>query len=165
MPTPFAYVSLGSNLGDSRRLLPEAMGRLQQFSDEPVIRSALWQTKPVDCPPGSPVFINAVAGLRTRAGETPESLLSKLRGLEVEFGRQPKQVLNEPRILDLDLICFGVETRRSEALILPHPRAHLRKFVLQPLGEIAPELVLPGQTRCIRQLLGDLPADQVIIKL
>jgi len=70
-------------------------------------------------------------------------LLQKLRALEKEFGRTSKKVLNEPRSLDLDLIAFGTETRNSPELILPHPRAHLRRFVLQPLGEIAPDFILP----------------------
>jgi len=162
---PLAYISLGSNLGDSRQMLLEAMARLQPFSDEPIQHSSLWQTTPVDCPPGSPPFVNAVAGLRPRQGESPETLLQKLRALEVEFGRQPKLILNEPRILDLDLICFGAETRQTEALTLPHPRAHLRKFVLQPLSEIAPDLILPGHSRTVRQLLAVLPDSEIIAKL
>ena len=120
MPPPIAYISLGSNLGDSRQLLQSALARLQDFSDKPVVCSSWWQTVPVDCPPGSPPFVNAVAGLRVRAGETPETLLQKLRGLEVEYGRSPKQVLNEPRLLDLDLICFGAEIRNTPELTLPH---------------------------------------------
>ena len=119
--------------------------------------SSLWETTPVDCPPGSPVFVNAVVGLIPRAGETPESLLAKLQGLEQEFGRRPKQVLNEPRPLDLDLIAFGSETRAGKELTLPHPRAHQRRFVLQPLSEIAPDLILPGQKKTVLQLLGELP--------
>lgn len=157
-----AFVALGSNLGDSARIIPDAMARLQRLSDTPILESSLWQTTPVDCPPGSPAFVNAVVGLTPRAGETPESLLAKLQALENEFGRQPKQVLNEPRPLDLDLIAFGTETRRAASLVLPHPRAHLRRFVLQPLGEIAPQLVLPGQTKTIAELLGDLPPDDLM---
>jgi 2-amino-4-hydroxy-6-hydroxymethyldihydropteridine diphosphokinase len=132
------------------------MARLQDFSCEPILKSSLWQTSPVNCPPGSPVFVNAVAGLIPRPDETPESLLVKLQLLEKEFGRQAKKSLNEPRPLDLDLIAFGVETRNTPELILPHPRAHLRRFVLQPLSEIAPDLVLPGQTRSVMDLLCDL---------
>ena len=97
-----------------------------------------------------------------RTDETPESLLKKLRELETEFGRAPKMVLNEPRPLDLDLIAFGSETRNSPALILPHPRAHLRRFVLQPLGEIAPELILPGQRKTVAQLLAGLPPGEAV---
>jgi 2-amino-4-hydroxy-6-hydroxymethyldihydropteridine diphosphokinase len=152
-------------LGDSQQLLQSALARLQDFSDEPVVCSSCWQTAPVDCPPGSPPFINAVAGLRVRAGETPETLLHKLRGLEVEYGRSPKQVVNEPRLLDLDLICFGAELRHTPELTLPHPRAQQRKFVLQPLAEIAPDLIFPGQTRSVRQLLAALPVGQEAAKL
>jgi 2-amino-4-hydroxy-6-hydroxymethyldihydropteridine diphosphokinase len=165
MNGPVAYISLGSNLGDSRQLLQSALARLQDFSDEPVVCSSFWQTTPVDCPPGSPPFVNAVAGLRVRGGETPETLLQKLRGLEVECGRLPKQVLNEPRLLDLDLICFGAEIRHTPELTLPHPRAHQRKFVLQPLAEVAPDLILPGQNRSVRRLLAALPAGPEAAKL
>ena len=113
----------------------------------------------MDCPPGSPDFLNAVVALTPRKDETPESLLTKLEQLERDFGRRPKEVLNEPRPLDLDLIAFGQERRVTEQLSLPHPRAHLRRFVLQPLSEIAPDFILPGQTETVGELLAHLPAD------
>jgi 2-amino-4-hydroxy-6-hydroxymethyldihydropteridine diphosphokinase len=160
-----AFIALGSNLGDSRGILLAAMARLQTFSEEPVLKSSLWQTSPVDCPPGSPKFVNAVVGLVPRKRETPESLLEKMRELEKEFGRQPKAVLNEARPLDLDLIAFGNETRATPELTLPHPRAHLRKFVLQPLNEIAPEMVMPGQGNRVAQLLAALPAVERVTRL
>jgi 2-amino-4-hydroxy-6-hydroxymethyldihydropteridine diphosphokinase len=160
-----AFVALGSNLGDSRKIILGAMARLQNFSDAPILKSSLWQTSPVDCPPDSPKFVNAVVGLTPQKNETPESLLKKLRELEKEFGREPKTVLNEPRPLDLDLIAFGSEIRNSPELILPHPRVHLRRFVLQPLSEIAPELILPGQGKTVFQLLDELKNGEVIIKL
>jgi 2-amino-4-hydroxy-6-hydroxymethyldihydropteridine diphosphokinase len=128
-----AFIALGSNLGDSRKILGDAFGRLQQFSRAPILKSSLWQTTPVDCPPDSPTFLNAVAGFIPRKEESPESLLKKLQALEKEFGRRPKKILNEPRPLDLDLIAFGTAVRNSPELILPHPRAHERRFVLQPL--------------------------------
>jgi 2-amino-4-hydroxy-6-hydroxymethyldihydropteridine diphosphokinase len=151
-----AIIALGSNLGESVRLLPEAMARLAELSEEPLLKSSLWLTEPVDCPPGSPPFVNAVVGLVARAGETPETLLARLQALEKAFGRKPKQVLNEPRPLDLDLIAYGQEVRQTPELTLPHPRAHLRRFVLQPLSEIAPDLILPGQTKPVSQLLAEL---------
>ncbi len=160
-----AFVALGSNLGDSPRILREAMARLQSLSDEPLLRSSLWRSAPVDCPPGSPDFVNAVTGLAPRPGETPESLLAKLRTLEAEFGPRPRIVRNEPRTLDLDLISFGAERRTTPTLTLPHPRAHWRRFVLQPLSEIAPELVLPGQTRTVAELLAQLPAGERLERL
>ena len=170
-----AVVALGSNLGDSRRIVLDAMARLQNFSNRPSLKSSLWQTSPVNCPPGSPLFVNAVVGVAAMAGETPGSLLEKLRKLEREFGRLPKRVLNEPRLLDLDLIAFGTEThpaapKRSEGgntpkLILPHPRAHLRRFVLQPLSEIAPDLILAGQRRTVSELLAELPGEETVTRL
>jgi len=160
-----AFIGLGSNLGDSSKVLRDAMARMQTFSDSPILKSSLWQTTPVDCPPGSPDFMNAVVGLVPRTGETPELLLEKLRALEQEFGRQPKKILNEPRPLDLDLIAFGSATRNSPRLILPHPRACLRRFVLEPLSEIAPDLILPGQTKKVSQLLAELPAADSVERL
>lgn len=160
-----AFVALGSNLGDSPRVLREAMQQLQAFSRQPLVQSSLWQTSPVDCPPGSPPFVNAVIALVPGERETPESLHAKLQSMETEFGRQPKKVLNEPRPLDLDLIAFDQETRNTSELTLPHPRAHLRRFVLQPLSEIAPALVLPGQTRTVVECLAMLPADEAIARL
>jgi 2-amino-4-hydroxy-6-hydroxymethyldihydropteridine diphosphokinase len=160
-----AFVALGSNLGDSRKIILEATGRLQIFSDKPILKSSLWQTSPVDCPPGSPKFINAVAGIEPLPDETPESLLNKLRELEIKFGRAPKKILNEPRPLDLDLIAFGNKIRNTPELMLPHPRAHLRRFVLQPLSEIAPDLVLPGQGKTVAELLAELPAEETFTRI
>lgn len=160
-----AFVALGSNLGDSRKIILDAMAWLQKFSDSPILKSSLWQTSPVNCPPDSPKFVNAVVGFAPLKEETPESLLKKLHGLQKEFGRQPKKILNESRPLDLDLIAFGNEIRNSPELILPHPRAHLRKFVLQPLSEIAPELILPGQGKTVSQLLAELSSDEMLTRL
>jgi 2-amino-4-hydroxy-6-hydroxymethyldihydropteridine diphosphokinase len=164
-PTGLAIVALGSNLGDSTGLIRRAMERLQSFSDRPLRESSLWLTSPVDCPPDSPPFVNAVVGLTPRSGETPESLLAKLQALEKEFGRSPKQVHNEPRPLDLDLIAFGAERRATTHLVLPHPRAHQRRFVLQPLAEIAPDLVLPGETRTVSVLLRELSPEELLRRL
>ncbi len=143
------------------------MDRLQGFSNEPLRRSSLWQTTPVDCPPGSPAFVNAVVAFVPRQGATPESMLLSLQEIEREYGRKPKKALNEPRPLDLDLIAFGSETRASKNLTLPHPRAHQRRFVLQPLSEIAPDLILPCQAKTVLRLLRDLPvtAELTVTKL
>lgn len=150
------YVALGSNLGNSEAILEEAFRRLQNLSVEPLRRSELHRTAPVDCPPGSPDFLNAVAGLAPMPEETPETLLEKLQALEKEMGRRPKKVMNEARPLDLDIISFKGEVKNGPDLIIPHPRAHLREFVLGPLSEIAPGLVLPGQRKSVRELLGEL---------
>jgi len=158
-PDKWAYIALGSNLGNSQQIIKDAIQRLSEISERPVVASSMWKTTPVDCPPDSPPFINAVVGLKPLPGETPETLLAKLQKLEQEFGRKPKAVLNEARTLDLDLIVFRNEIRGAPELTLPHPRAHERRFVLQPLSELAPGLVLPGQTKTVVELLGELPPD------
>jgi len=160
-----AIIALGSNMGDSRTIVFDTMARLQNFSDEPILKSSLWETSPVNCPPGSPKFVNAAVGLVPRKKETPESLLKMLRGLEIDFGRTARKIPNEPRPLDLDLIAFGPETRNTPDLILPHPRAHMRRFVLQPLSEIAPDLVLPGQGSSVSELLAMLSSQETVARL
>jgi len=109
--------------------------------------------------------VNAVVALTPRVGETAESLLAKLLALEREFGRKPKKVVNEPRRLDLDLITFGNETRATKELTLPHPRAHERRFVLQPLSEIAPNLILQGQRKTAAELLAALNTGEKLVRL
>jgi 2-amino-4-hydroxy-6-hydroxymethyldihydropteridine diphosphokinase len=158
-------IALGSNLGDSRQTLARAMEQLRGFSSAPLLQSSLWQTTPVDCPQGSPAFLNAAVGLLPLDGETPESLLAKLLALEREFGRAPKKVMNEARPLDLDLIAFSRKICKTPQLTLPHPRAHQRRFVLQPLSEIAPEFVLPGQQKSVAALLAALPKDDAMKKV
>ena len=160
-----AFVALGSNLGNSVQIVRPALKRLQELSPRPLLKSSLWQTSPVNCPPGSPLFVNAVVGLVPQAGETPESLFAKLKALERESGRQPKEIHNEPRLLDLDLIAFGGDRRATEQLTLPHPRAHQRRFVLQPLSEIAPDFILPVQTKFVLELLAELRSDETIVRV
>lgn len=158
IPDSVAVVALGSNLGDSRELFRLALAELKLLSVAPIRRSSFWKTKPVDCPPGSPDFLNAVCLLVPPLKETPETLLSKLQALEKQFGRRPKTVMNEARPLDLDLICFGRQRRREASLILPHPRAAQRRFVLGPLAELEPDWILPGRRLTVSQLLSRLRA-------
>jgi 2-amino-4-hydroxy-6-hydroxymethyldihydropteridine diphosphokinase len=160
-----AYIALGSNVGDSPTILRRAMDELEKLSQHPLRRSSLWQTTPVDCPPGSPTFVNAVVALFPKPEENAGSLLAKMLALEKEFGRKPKKVLNEPRRLDLDLIAFGTDVSARSELMLPHPRAHERRFVLQPLSEIAPVLMLPGHRRTIAQLLAGLVSKEITVRL
>lgn len=161
-PAHLSLIALGSNLGDSAASIRRAFDELRNLSTAPIQKSSLWRSTPVDCPPGSPDFINAAAALEPLEKETPESLLAKLQQLEVEFGRQPKAVLNEPRRLDLDLITFKYETRHSESLTLPHPRFHQRRFVLEPLNEILPTAILPGHSQSVAKLLAALDTDEIL---
>jgi 2-amino-4-hydroxy-6-hydroxymethyldihydropteridine diphosphokinase len=157
-----AFVALGSNLGDRIRNVRDAMEALSPLSPGRLLRSSLWETSPVDCPPGSLPFINAVVGFQPSPGETPESLLPKLQRVERGFGRKPKVLQNESRPLDVDLIVFGNEVRTTPELTLPHPRAHLRAFVLAPLAEISPDLRLPNQSHSVSELLASLPPGDVV---
>jgi 2-amino-4-hydroxy-6-hydroxymethyldihydropteridine diphosphokinase len=158
-------VAIGSNLGDSTANVQRAFEELQNLSALQIQKSSLWRSTPVDCPPDSPDFINATAALAPLENETPESLLEKLQQLEFQFGRKPKAVINEPRPLDLDLIAFKIETRDSTSLTLPHPRFHQRRFVLEPLNQIVPTAMLPGQTQTIGQLLAALDTAEALTRL
>jgi 2-amino-4-hydroxy-6-hydroxymethyldihydropteridine diphosphokinase len=165
VPLVRVFVALGANLADPQQQVWRAIQHLETLSAVPLRRSSLWQTTPVDCPPGSPAFINAVVELALPQTESAENLLRRLQRLEKEFGRQPKTLLNEPRPMDLDIVAFGNQTRNTAELILPHPRAHCRRFVLAPLAELAPEFILPGQSRSVQELLQDLPDDPQMRKL
>jgi 2-amino-4-hydroxy-6-hydroxymethyldihydropteridine diphosphokinase len=162
---PSIFVALGSNLGDSPRIVRDALARLRALSAGPVASSSLWTSTPVDCPPGSPLFVNAVARLVARDGETPESLLDALQAMEAEAGRRPKVVLNEPRPLDLDLLAWDGLSMATPRLVLPHPRAHRRRFVLQPWSEIAPGWVVAGVGRTVSDLLSGLQSDETLRRL
>lgn len=168
-PASTVLIALGSNLGDSATILRHTIRRLSALAGSATDfrSSSLWNSTPVECPPGSPRFLNAAVAFvrKPDAAPTPEALLDALQALEREFGRRPKEVLNEPRPLDLDLIAFGSERRNSTRLVLPHPRAHLRRFVLQPAAEVAPSLVLPGQKRTIAELLRDLVSNELVTRL
>ncbi|HUP65253.1 MAG TPA: 2-amino-4-hydroxy-6-hydroxymethyldihydropteridine diphosphokinase [Thermoanaerobaculia bacterium] len=126
-------IALGSNLGDRRLHLRRAIARINNFVNLHRL-SSVWETVPVDAPAGSGSFLNMVA-----AGSTTLSagvLLDSLHEVERGMGRVRRR-LNEPRIIDLDLIFFGAQISRSKTLDLPHPRYANRSFVLQPLAELA----------------------------
>lgn len=154
-----AFISLGANLpsrfGGPAATLRLAVERLRTLSDEPLRVSSLWNSSPVDCPPGSPNYHNAVVGLVPRAAETPLSLLHALQGIEQGFGRTRTGQRNEPRVLDLDLLTFGQARCASPELVLPHPRATERLFVLLPLREVASAHPFPGQSRSLDDLIAD----------
>lgn len=151
-------VALGSNLGDSEGTLRRALVELKRFAAAGFAASSIWRSVPVDCPSGSPDFVNAVCLWRPPDVDTPEGLLDRLQALERDFGRREKRILNEPRPLDLDLVAFGRTKQVTPRLTLPHPRAHLRRFVLGPLHELAPDLVLPGWPGSVAEMLQALPA-------
>lgn len=141
-----AIVSLGANLpsrfGPARATVAGAAQALAALSVWPVVLSPIIETEPVDCPPGSPSFYNAVAVLDPGETQTPEQFLRELQAIETRFGRVRSGQINEARVLDLDLISFGSQQRNTRELSLPHPRAAQRDFVLAPLAVIWPEFRL-----------------------
>jgi 2-amino-4-hydroxy-6-hydroxymethyldihydropteridine diphosphokinase len=149
-------IALGSNLGDRLATLRSAIVELGGLSRQPLRKSRLYETAPVDCPPGSMPFLNAVVELEVDDQLSPHDLLRKLQAIEAKLGRKQKVMHNEPRPIDLDMICFGEQRVNAADLVLPHPRAHLRKFVLQPFSDLSPDLILPGQTMSVAELLGEL---------
>ena len=137
-----AYVALGANLGDPSATIRAAFGALANLPESRVVHcSSLYRTAPVGNTE-QPEFINAVAALETTLA--PESLLDALFDIEARFGRIRAEK-NGPRTLDLDLLLYNNQQLNLPRLTLPHPRLHLRAFVLYPLAELAPDLQLPGR--------------------
>jgi 2-amino-4-hydroxy-6-hydroxymethyldihydropteridine diphosphokinase len=138
-----AFVALGANLpsdeGAPEETLRKAIGALIPLSQHLPVISGFYESDPKDCPPGSPQYINAVVALLPKSDEDPFSLLQKLQQIEDKHGRVRSSVRNEARTLDLDLLTFGTVVCNTPELTLPHPRAHERRFVLQPWMEIAGE--------------------------
>jgi len=134
-----AFVALGSNLCEPALQVTNAFAALGRIPRTKVIQcSSLYQSEPVGYE-NQPDFINAVAEILTEA--SPETLLKALLDIEQDFGRE-RPFPNAPRILDLDLLCYDDVEQKTDFLSLPHPRMHLRGFVLLPLAEISPGLLI-----------------------
>lgn len=152
---PLAYVGLGSNLGDRRGLIREALKRLGRIDGIRVLkRSRIIETDPVGNT-AQPKFLNAVAEVETRL--EPGSLLRRLRDVERDLGRVRHERWG-PRTIDLDLLLWGDRSMATPRLTLPHPRLAERKFVLAPLAELCPRRRVPGTGRTVGALLKDVEA-------
>jgi 2-amino-4-hydroxy-6-hydroxymethyldihydropteridine diphosphokinase len=151
-----AFVALGSNLGRRQTALRDALRRLDALPGCHVVTVANFrETAPVDAPPGSPNFMNSVAQIDTQL--TPLELLAHLHDIERLLGRDRANAeRNAPRRLDLDLLLVGREVVATPELTLPHPRMWKRRFVLEPLLEIAPDLCDPVSGRSARSYLDEL---------
>lgn len=121
-------------------------------------QASIYQTEPVDCPEDSPDFYNTVVEI-DYAG-TPHQLLEATQGIELRLGRKAVPERNAPRVIDVDILYFGGERIEGEILDLPHPRLTSRRFVLEPLAEIRPELVLPGDQVSIAEHLRHLDSNE-----
>jgi 2-amino-4-hydroxy-6-hydroxymethyldihydropteridine diphosphokinase len=157
-------VAIGSNLGDRLENLRAARRQITELAEvqSPVVSSAIYETEPIDCEPGAAKFLNAVIEFDYEGD--PVHLLEQLIRVEESLGRKRDHLKNVSRKVDIDLLFSGELQIDDERLQLPHPRMHLREFVLQPLADIRSELILPGQTATVRELLKDLGRSGEVIR-
>ena len=143
------YVALGANLGNREANIMDAIRRIGELALDDVACSSLYES-PAEDMDGAPAFINGVVGFTTAC--TPEALLHALQAIEVAMGRAVDHGRNTSRVIDLDIISYGSREINEPGLVIPHPRAHARGFVLMPLAELDPGLILPGQTVSVAEL-------------
>jgi 2-amino-4-hydroxy-6-hydroxymethyldihydropteridine diphosphokinase len=153
----FVYLSLGSNLGDRAVHLRSAIERLRAFG-KVVAVSSFYETEPIEVV-AQPWFLNCAVKLDTE--KMPEPLLAGILNLEHEMGRRREQKKG-PRKIDIDILLFGNSIIASPRLTVPHPAMHERRFVLEPLAEIACEVRHPVFQRTVRELQQELPAGQAV---
>jgi 2-amino-4-hydroxy-6-hydroxymethyldihydropteridine diphosphokinase len=144
------YLGLGSNVGDRRANLQAAVDALPARGVEVLAASSVYDTEPVGEVLDQPDFFNAC--IRVRTALEPEALLDACKAVERELGRQAGGVRHGPRPIDVDVLLLGEQTYRSERLSLPHEQVTSRRFVLVPLLELDPELVVPGVGRAAEAL-------------
>src|SRR5438477_3248991 len=157
-------VALGSNLGDR---LDHLLGARKAIFDlanvkSPILSSAVYETEPVGCEPGAGKFLNAVVEFEYEGD--PARLLEQLIQVEEALGRKRDHSQNVSRTIDIDLLYCGDQRVNDERLQVPHPRLHLRTFVLRPLADIRPDLVLSGEKKTVRDLLTDSKDSGAIVR-
>lgn len=152
-------LALGSNLDNRIANLRAAVeGVLRFCDDKSLLTSSVYETEPVGCPEGSEPFYNAV--FQVRCELEPQEVLEKCQAIELELGRSADRDSNAPRTIDIDLLYYGDHQISEGELVLPHPRLEERKFVLVPLNEIRPGLILPGRKLSIEEILDALETDE-----
>ena len=154
------YLSLGSNLGDRAAHLQRALDELATAGIEVARVSPFFRTEPLDYRP-QPWFLNGVAEIRTEL--LPLRLLSTLQRIERKMGRR-RTLPKGPRTIDLDILFYDNAVVRAPALTIPHPRIGERKFVLVPLGELAPDLRHPVTRKTVREMLSETADRSQIVR-
>lgn len=160
-----AGIALGSNLGDRLANLRKAREWVRKIPgvSEPIHHSRIYETEPVNSAPDAGPYLNAVLDVEYEG--QPIALLDALQEIEAEFGRPSKRPRNAPRTIDLDILYVGNLALSNQDIAIPHPRLHRRRFVLAPLADVRPDLVLPGQQQSVAELLAALqdPAEVTIL--
>ena len=157
-------IALGSNIGDRFENLRAARTAIFDLPNvkPPTLSSSVHETDPVGCEPGAGKFLNAVVEFEYQ--DNPARLLEQLIQIEMALGRNRNHPKNVSRTIDIDLLYCGDQQINDERLQLPHPRLHLRTFVLRPLADIRPDLALPGQKKTIRKLLAEVEQSGEVIR-
>ncbi len=156
------FIALGANLGDPEQNLREALRQLRERAEVlPIQRGGLYRSKPLG-PAGQPDYLNTAISARTAL--SPLDLLAHLKEIEADMGRT-LGVRWGPRVIDLDILMYGAQRVQTETLTIPHRELANRRFVLQPLFDLAPELNIPGLDRNVRALLDALEdsADDLLL--
>ena len=157
-------VALGSNIGncfENLRIARKAIFDLANVMP-PILSSAVYETEPVGCEPGAGKFLNAVVEFEYEGD--PARLLEQLIQIEEALGRKRDHPQNVSRIIDVDLLYCGEQRINDERLQLPHPRLHSREFVLRPLADIRPDLILSGETKTVSELLADFKDSDAVVR-
>ena len=158
-----AGVALGSNLGERLANLRRARKEIAALNGvrPPILSSTIYETEPIGCETGAGKFLNAAVEFGY-AGE-PQNLLEELAAIEQKLGRPAGHLQNTSRTIDLDLLYCGDLEITTDGLQLPHPRMVEREFVLRPIADIVPDLIVPKQTETVRELLAQLPETGTVV--
>ena len=166
MPAHAAILSLGSNLGDRMQSLEQACKLIASHPDIRITAtSPIYETEPCGAPEAFAALHYLNMAVIVETSLPPFALSDVVHAIEQTMGRCRTACPNLPRNIDIDIICHGAITLATPDLTLPHPRAHLRRFVLQPIADLLPGLILPGQTSTVTDLLRNLPETPRVVRM
>ncbi len=161
MSTVIAYLGLGSNLGSRERNLEDAVEKMQECGCQVTRCSSVFETEPWGVDPDQPLYLNAVVEIRTSEGIN--DLMVRLQSIEHAMGRGGRSS-NEPRVIDIDVLIFGDAVFHNGIVTVPHPRLEHRRFVLEPLSELAPDFLHPVLKVPVRTLLQQCPDTKRVVR-